>query len=121
MVATVIATDATVLTLTDCVVEGNTFNQTGVTDYVTPYDGIFVGGARTDVTGKVIVNGVAQRFIGTLIGGNRIQQSDHGTDHILLFDRIIIFQIEKEVKEGMGAAVGITHISGYVLVRPADL
>ena len=58
MVATVIATDATVLTLTDCVVEGNTFNQTGVTDYVTPYDGIFVGGARTDVTGKVIVNGV---------------------------------------------------------------
>lgn len=58
MVGTVIATAQTVLTLVDCVVDNNTFNQSGVDKYVTPYDGIFVGGARTDETGKVIINGV---------------------------------------------------------------
>ena len=69
MVGTVIATAETVLTLENCVLEGNTFNQTGVENYVTPYDGIFVGGARTDVVGTVIINGksypVKPAYIGT--------------------------------------------------------
>ena len=57
MVATIIATEDTVLTLSDCVLEGNTFNQTGVGSYKSPYDGEFVGGSRTEITGKVIING----------------------------------------------------------------
>lgn len=57
MVATIIATAETVVTLEDCVVEGNTFNQSGVENFVSQYDGIFVGGARTEETGTVIING----------------------------------------------------------------
>ena len=59
MVGTVIATDATKVVLENCEVEGNTFNQTGVTNYTSCYDGIFVGGARTEVIGQVIINGIS--------------------------------------------------------------
>ena len=45
------------LTITDCVVEGNTFNETGVENYVSPYDTDFIGGAREKSTAPVVING----------------------------------------------------------------
>lgn len=45
------------LTIVDCAVEGNTFNETGLVSYRTPYDKDFIGGARYETTANVIING----------------------------------------------------------------
>lgn len=45
------------LTIANCVVENNTYNESGLDTYQTPYDGIFVGGAREEATAIVEING----------------------------------------------------------------
>lgn len=45
------------LTIANCVVENNTYNESGLETYQTPYDGIFVGGAREEATAIVVING----------------------------------------------------------------
>ncbi|MBQ8421467.1 MAG: hypothetical protein IJX11_04315 [Bacteroidales bacterium] len=58
------------LTIQNCTVSGNTFNETGRTTYVSPYgDGTLVGGARVGsglYIGTVIIDGV--KIIGSGVG-----------------------------------------------------
>ena len=45
------------LTIENCAIEGNTFTETGLNTYVSPYDVNFIGGARYDATADVVING----------------------------------------------------------------
>ena len=46
------------LTIENCAIEGNTFTETGLNTYVSPYDVNFIGGAREAATADVFINGI---------------------------------------------------------------